>query len=206
MNRFSELVANGVAAFNEQPLAKQTPELCPVCREYNNTFGAATDTHMSTREDGTKIITGSLISKKDQFNRFTWSGRFAGVDFCHSKVRSFCEWMQANGFKGKFDIVNNDNVYILSPLSDEEKLNKCDCPCICMNSCCVGESLIPMSTKYLTIDGNPTNILECIKDTLDDTVKAMNESHFVIGNNWRVITINEEKHIIGDAYGKRYYI
>lgn len=186
MDKFSELIKNGVAAFNHQTIAPEIPVVCPLCRTYNNTFGAATDTHMSPLEDGTWIITGHIISDHKKFDRFLWASTYAGVNFDHSGYNSLTQMMYQNHLAGRYDVVNGDNVYILyNADTDGPRDIK---PAVSFTT---NVSSIPQSVRFATTSGKVSDMQECYKETVDETVAKLNESRYVLGNNWNPVYTSE---------------
>lgn len=202
MDRFSELISNGVAAFNHTPVADSMS--CPVCREYNNIFSIATDTHMACLEDGRKVITGHLIADKEKFDTFIWSCQFMGVDFRHSKVNCFAQWMDNHGYKGEYSSINGDVVYIVSDRTSEddpEKVGKI-IPTPTVFSYTTESNHIPVSVRFLSRRGDIEDLNECFKQDIYETVKAMNEHRYIIGNQWGVAHMSDGPHIIGNISGQ----
>lgn len=205
MNKFSELVKQGVAAFRYNFDAQQTPSQNPICREYNNIYGAATDTHMTERIDGSYMITGSLISKKDDFDHFKWAIRFAGVNFHHSGLNTFNDWCDKHNLVGKYGENNGDEVYILRTKTEEDMM-KNPCNNLSPSYAYVSDSKIPIPVRFLTHDQSIMSIKECIEKTWEDTATAMNESRWVLGNTWRTVELSDGMHITGEVNGKLYLI
>ena len=203
MDKFSELVAKGVAAFNYTPIANSTPEQCPICREYNNLYGAATDTHMSTLSDGRKVITGHIIADKNKFDRFMWSCQYMGVDF-RSNGYSFSSWINSKGLEGHYDVLNNDAVYILEPrktTGDEENKALADEAVPAMSAYTTSESIIPVNMRWLSRNSDIQDIKDCIKEGVYATVQALNESRNVHGNQYAVAYLSDGIHIVGNVNG-----
>lgn len=210
MDRFSELVAKGVAAFNYTPTNNDNPS-CPVCREYNNIFSMATDTHMSCLDDGLKVITGHLISNKQKFDLFIWSCQFMGVDFRHSGANCFAKWMYKYGYKGEYSFMNGEAVYILSdatttmgPEENPENLPKEPTPI--MVSYTTESNSIPVSTRFLSKRGDMNDIKECSKEDVFKTAQAMNEHRYIVGEQWGVAYLSDGPHIFGSVNGENYIV
>lgn len=181
MDKFSELIAKGVAAFHYTPIAPETPTGCLLCRLYNNTFGAATDTHMSPFEDGELIITGHLINSVEKFDRFLFSSVYGGVDFRHTGYYSLSNLMNKNGLAGRYDIVNGDHVYILYDKTKDET------PVTPAETYTTESSIIPQNVRFLTSTGLIQDIRECYIGTPSETAARLNESRYVMGNNWEPV-------------------
>ena len=204
MNRFSELISQGVAAFNHTPVAPSIPIPCPICRSYNNIFSIATDTHMSCLDNGKKIITGHMVGDTKKFDQFVWASRFAGVDFHTAGYLSFADWMGKHGLVGHYETINGDNCYILEEgdFDDRYVIPK---PTRTI-SFTTENSLIPQPGRLLTKDNSFDSIKECIKHTYTETAQAMNESKYVYGDKWQVVNLSDNTHIVGIVNGVAYKI
>ena len=101
-NKFTELIEQGVARFDYKPIAPEIPEQDFVCRMYNNIFSIPTDTHMFMDGDGTRYITGKLVSITEKFESFLYASQWMGVNFRHSGYWSACQFLQSYGLYGKF--------------------------------------------------------------------------------------------------------
>ena len=75
MDKFSELIAQGVANFEYKPITQSTPSNpledpdYEMIRMYNNLYSIATNTHMSRTEEGDIVVTGTLVKDKKYFDR-----------------------------------------------------------------------------------------------------------------------------------------
>lgn len=214
MDRFSELIAKGVAKFEHTPIAPSTPEQCPVCRAYNNVFGAATDTHMSHLEDGRLVITGHAISDNRNFDRFLYASMWGGVNFMHSGYWSFSDFSYKHNLVGNYDVLNGDNVYILKPIGENNaeggiEAEKCCADCVAPVSAAsfvTSESIIPQNGRFLSRHGDYMELLECVNDNPYMMAKAMNESIDILGNNWTVVNLSDGTHIVGYFNNKTYIL
>ena len=102
-DKFSELIAQGVARFDYKPIAPEITEQDFVCRAYNNIFSIATDTHMHLdHETGIRYITGKIVSIKEKFDSFLCASQWMGVNFRHSGYWSACNFLQMNGLTGQY--------------------------------------------------------------------------------------------------------
>lgn len=200
MDRFSELVAKGVAAFNYTPIASDSVS-CPVCRSYNNIFSIATDTHMDCYGENGKIITGSLVGNYKMFDFFQWTSQFRGVNFTHSGVTSFADWMSKCGFQGHYEMVNHQPAYILTPIEEQPEDNESN-----VASYVTSESRIPQSSRFLSKNSDYEDIAECIGSNPYETAKKLNESKYVYGKNWTVANLSEGTRIVGLINGKNYML
>ena len=118
-DRFSELIAKGVAEFRYTPIAPSIPEQDPICRSYNNIFSIASDTHMSCLGDGRRVITGHKIGIKKDWDLFVDSCFWGAVDFRTSGYYCVNDFLYKNGLVGHYDVINNDNVYVVESLTDK---------------------------------------------------------------------------------------
>lgn len=190
-NKFTELIEQGVARFDYKPIAPEIPEQDFVCRMYNNIFSIPTDTHMFMDGDGIRYITGKLVSIREKFESFLYASQWMGVNFRHSGYWSACQFLQANGLYGKFGSLNGDTVYEISPIPASSEMGApvvSDMPTTYTTS----ESRIPDTVARLAIDGNILKIKECYngKNNLYEVCGALNESMYVLGNEW---TVNGDK-------------
>ncbi len=204
MDRFSELISKGTSNFNYTTVAPSMPEQCPVCRSYNNIFSIATDTHMSCLDDGRKVITGHMVSITKDFDKFIWSCQYAGVNFHTAGCCSFADWMSKHGLKGHYETLNNDTCYVLEKgeFNDDYVINNDKQ----ITSFTTESSIIPQPIRLLTKDNTTDSFNECIKSSYTATAKAMNESRYIYGNNWQVVNLSDDTHIVGVVNGKSYKI
>lgn len=183
-NKFTELIEQGVAAFNYTPIAPEMPEQDPICRMYNNIWSIPSDTHMHLdRETGIRYITGHMVGIQEQWNKFVSACHWGAVCFKGSGFWSLSNFLACNGLYGKLSVLNGDAVYEISPCDTEN--TACpypDCPTCCITS----ESQIPINSAVLTINGDRLKLVECFtgKSNIYDIAKAMNESIYVKGNDW----------------------
>lgn len=117
-NKFSELVAQGVASFDYTSILPESSIDDPICKDYNNIFGPATNTHMSMLEEGNRIITGRFVASKD-WDYFTNCSQWRGVDFKDNGYWTVNEFLSRFNLCGKKDIVNGDIVWMISDISAE---------------------------------------------------------------------------------------
>lgn len=188
-DKFSELIAQGVARFDYKPIAPEITEQDFVCRAYNNIFSIATDTHMHLdHETGIRYITGKIVSIKEQFDSFLSAYQWRGVNFRPSGYWSACNFLQINGLSGRYGSLNGDIVYEVAPIPTDSMLGTPVMP----NTYTTSESRIPDNIARLTVDGNAMKIKECYngKNNLYEVCAALNESIYVLGNEW---TVNGDK-------------
>ena len=200
MDKFSELIDKGVAPSRYTPVASPIPTQDIVCREYNNVFGAATDTHMSELEGGGYVITGHLIANKVNFDRFLWACQYLGVDFRHSGYWCLSNWMYKFGLRGEYSVLNGDVVYIVKKMEAPEKSP------VINNTYTTESSIIPVNIKYMSTRGDIEDIKECIKDDMDSTIKSLNESRYVRGKNWYPVYTSDGLHLSCQHMGVNYFV
>lgn len=204
MNKFSELIAAGVAEFNYTPIAQSTPNQCPICRAYNNVYSLANDTHMSMLEDGRYVITGHAIRNKREFDNFLCSRYWGAMNFIDSGMNAPSEFFRKNFLFGHYDVLNGDDVYILDQLSQEEWEMQTSSVTTCPDQTeCVGSS-IPESLRSITTDGNASHIYECFKQS--NIEKSLNENLYVCGTNWLMVNLSTGKKFVSIGQKKSYIL
>lgn len=173
-NKFSELVAAGVAEFKYKPTTPGTPDTCPICRMYNNIWGIITDTHASI-VDGRPVITGTLVGDPKKWSQLQWASNWGGVTFEGSGWCSLSEFFRANMVQPNGIHINGQVAIELIPCED---CTCADCACVAYHT---SESLLPQPIKVLG------DIYECLnRGSLDEIAKAMNHSNKVVGEHWHV--------------------
>ena len=188
-DKFSELIAQGVARFDYKPIAPEIPEQDPVCRQYNNIFSIATDTHMHLdHETGIRYITGKLVNIKEKFDSFLYASQWMGVNFRHSGYWSACQFFQTNGLSGRYGALNGDVVYEVAPIPACADMQGVVCP-ECPTTVCTTESKIPSPIAILAANGDFYKIVECYqgKNNLYEVCEAMNNNVYIKGENWTVV-------------------
>lgn len=115
-NKFTEMVAQGVAKFEYTPISPETTTSDPVCRTYNNIFALPTDTHMHLLNDGRRVITGHMVNSL-KWGDFLNMPMYANIDFRTTGYESFVDFMNKFGLCGKLDALNGDVVYIVEPIN-----------------------------------------------------------------------------------------
>ena len=200
MNKFSELIARGVAKFEYTPIASSLPTQCPICRAYNNVYSLANDTHMSALEDERLVITGHAIRDHRNFDYFLCSCYWGAMNFLDSGLGAPCTFFYSNKLKGHYDILNGDEVYILEPIPEVPTPQTVECPdCVC----CVGTA-IPEQLRAMTVDGNAQHIKEAFKQ--QDVAKALNEDINVCGINWIMVGLSDGDHAVCVGKKKTYIL
>lgn len=106
----SDIEHSGLEAPRPLSYGTKTATWDPIVREYNNLWGAITDTMMSTFGTG-YIITGRRIAWKEFTNLLT-TYRYENCDFPYP----FAEKMRANGLIGFSWVVNGQVAYIIDRL------------------------------------------------------------------------------------------
>lgn len=197
MKTFQDLIKAGIAPSRyDTKLMGQTTDTDPLVRTYNNIWGIISDTHMSRLEDGRYVITGSMVSDQRKFSTFLYAERWGGYNFGNSSLKtlsdsylSLCSLINRNNCVGSFEKINGDNVYVLTPLSDEQQSEKSKCSAsIQCDGCCIGcsESVFPIKMSQITSNEKTlASILEA-NDSLLDKVNKLNESEDIDGKNWSV--------------------
>ena len=185
-NKFSELVAAGVASFNHEPIAPQTPCHDPICHAYNNLWGVLTDTHMSCA-DGRYVITGTFVGDPKKWSKLMWSPNWGGCNFIDSGYYSLSEFLCQAGYEPRTTVLNGQTAIELIPCED----------CVCAGIGCTAytthESQIPQPVARLG------RVQECLNvHSLQEAAKNMNRSSVVEGTHWHV---SGDK-IVGAAFGK----
>jgi hypothetical protein len=193
MDKFSELIKQGVAKFEYKPITGDITDTYPqdlesqMIRDYNNLYSIATNTHMGRSADNRIIITGTLVKDTKYFDRFLCSHCYKNLTFDKCPSCFFRDY----GFVGHYEILNNDNVYVLELISEHPELVKYE---ICQDNCiCTSESNIPQNVRFISTSGNFEDVKECITE---DTAKSLNESKYIIGNNWIVVGLSDGYHLM----------
>lgn len=103
----SDIEHSGLEAPRPLSYGTKTATWDPIVREYNNLWGAITDTMMSTFGTG-YIITGRRVAW-DEFTDLLTSCRYENCNFpC-----SFTQKMRANGLIGFFWTVNGQTAFVI---------------------------------------------------------------------------------------------
>jgi hypothetical protein len=191
-DKFSELIAQGVASFEYTPICGELPEQDPICRFYNNVFGAASDTHMACAADGNRYITGRVVGWERSWENFKYLGEFGGVTFKHSGFWSLSDFLYANDLEANVTILNGDVVAVVTPRVKSEDHYVAPTKAVAM------ESGINKPLSTLAVDRKETTVKECFKGTIDDVVENLNKNCMVKGTNW----IISEGRILGKVDGK----
>lgn len=189
MDRFSEMIAKGVASREHKTFLPRTPEQDNIVRTYNNCFGLFTDTHMSKMNENEYVITGSLCRTPDRFDSFLYSIDFGlGTAFkVNGKITSLAGFLQSNGLKGCYECLNGDSVYKIYP-----------CPssaCCIEPTCGYGVCGMDCKSSYPTQLGE--KLIETIVDILDESTNLeelenkLNECSQISGSDW--ISFNTSK-------------
>lgn len=177
-DKFSELIKQGVAEFKYTNISKDIPEQDPVCRMYNNIFSIPSDTHMSCLEDGRRVITGHMINTNN-WDKFLMSCCWGAVNFITSGTWSVYDFLYRHNLEGRIGTLNGDVVYFVTPIPEEKRKAQMNAQVV------TNESNIPMPITTLTTTGDMMHIKECFDcDDVRETVRRMNESTRVKGNNW----------------------
>lgn len=202
-DKFSELIAKGVAVFNPKPVAGSTPELDPMCKTYNAVWGLLSDTHMSKIEDG-YIITGTF-TQSPVWDNFKYSTFWGSTNIKLASGYSSLDAMVAkNSFTMVPDLYNGDRVMRLKPVevppNAENGCGCCGCCTDCPVCCSVGESKIPhplsdvfshdqiveFKTAWVDAKGDANKIVENLQSS-----KVLDGSKFYISS--------DQKYLVGEG-------
>lgn len=115
-NKFSEMVAAGIATFQYQPILPETPEIDPICIEYNNIYGPALDTHMSII-NGVRVITGHNIAIDEKWNSFCMSEKWGGYNM-NTALNTF---LYSNGLCSRLGTLNGNIVCFVEECRCDDK-------------------------------------------------------------------------------------
>ena len=168
----------------------------PICRQYNNIFSIATDTHMSIAEDGSRIITGSAVKKEDWESKYLYAPNVGGYVF-PKNYWTISHFLSKYGLCGVKETFNGDVVY---------KINDCPAPaeaCDCPTCCYTPESNIPEKLSIITTMGDAAFVKECYSKAKSkaDIVENLNNSAFIKGD-W--VLYNDK--IVGYVNNKVYIL
>jgi hypothetical protein len=179
MSKFQEYIKAGIARFDYRNYIPAIPEQDKFARQYNNVWGAMTDTHMAVYEDG-YVITGSICSIPDKFDQFLCSCFWGGMRFRDARLGSdtLSQYIFNGGFHGCYGTLNGDAVYFLKPGTEDDRC--CDCGEM---SCCTTESRFPRQFNK--------SIFENCK-TIGDVVLTLNEN---FKGAWYQINLSNETQI-----------
>lgn len=185
-NKFSDLIAAGVAPFRSEPIAPETPCHDPICHTYNNLWGILTDTHMSCAE-GRYIITGTFVGDPKKWTSLMYASFWGGCRFIDSGYYSLSEFLCMAGYDAVITTVNGQPAIELVPCED------CACAGLGCTAYTTHESQIPQPVARLG------RVQECLNvGSLQEAAKNMNRSSQVVGEHWHV---SGDK-IVGGAFGK----
>lgn len=196
MKTFQDLIKDGIAPNRyDNVYIGQTPNIDPFVRGYNNVWGVVSDTHMSTYGENQYIITGSMLRDSNKFSQFLYAYYWGGYNFNASEaakvngVRCLSGYISKNGLSGSFQKVNNDDVYILSPVETLGNI----CPsCACCGDCC---STVKMQSESEIFADSDVKEQVLKEGTVTDIIQRLNESKGVKGNDWI---------FVGDVDGQKF--
>lgn len=186
-DKFSELIAQGVAAFNYTPIAPEVPEQDFICRMYNNIWSIPSDTHMHyNNETGERYITGHMVGIQSKWDSFVYAHNWGAVSFKTAGYWSVCDFLQKNGLCGQYSTLNGDTIYLVTPIPAPEECPSCG---VCPTCCVTTESRIPQPVANLVAGGNIMKLRECYnnKASLYEVAYALNENIHIKGNDWTVV-------------------
>lgn len=187
-SKFSELVEQGVAAFQHQAIAPETSSQCPICRTYNSLWGALTDTHMSY-VDGENIITGTFVGDQQKWMDLLYAGNWGGCSIRQSGFCSLANFFSSIKMCAVLTTINGQPAMKLVPEERQEPCAEIGCTCYTTS-----ESKIPQNIARLGA------VKECFEEatTLFEAAEKMNKSRAVLGNGWAVY----ENKIVGNVNGQ----
>lgn len=196
-DRFSDLIKQGVASFEEKPVGSFTPTLDPMVKAYNNLWGLLTDTHMSAVEDG-YIITGTFV-KTQYWEGFKYCSYYGSTNIkLGSGYSSLENMINVNGYQMSPDIYNGDYVIKITkrpePTTSPENAEGCCVPCCTNVDPCVTsfESQIPHPFKEFFTPEQSRAIVEGWNG--GDAVKiaeGLNADKDLKGHSFRVSADNQ---------------
>ena len=178
-NKFSELVANNVAPFHHEPIAPELPGYAndPISRLYNIYWGAATDTHMSTTQDGRRIITGHLVQDPCKWANLMFCTYWGGINWCQSGYCTLGEFLHFHGLEPQLSICNGDQCIELIPVYAGPA--QFAVPAAVTTT----ESKIPQPIKVM---GDVVEIQEAFENahSAKELVDNLNNNKWIAGDKW----------------------
>lgn len=187
MDRFSELIKQGVAKFEYKPITGNITDTYPqdsvsqMIRNYNNLYSIATNTHMSRTSDGKIIISGTLVKDEKYFDTFLCSCWYKNLTF----QKCPANFLRDYGYIGHREILNGDTVYVLELLTEHPELAQVQ---LSQDNCVAAlEGGIPRNVRFISTSGNFEDVKECVTE---DTAKSLNESKYIIGDNWTLVGLS----------------
>lgn len=157
-DKFSSLIEADFDGY--QKFGSELPSQDPICREYNNIFGLALQTHMSVCGDK-RVITGHYINTPD-WDRFIGSSTWGGLDFRHAGYWSLYDFLCRMGLTCKKGVLNGDVVCWVDNYQPE--------PTTTPTSAYTSESKIPRKLEEFNIDKS------MFKGSTTDVLNTLNES------------------------------
>lgn len=177
-NKFTELISQGVAAFEYKPTAPEIPSQCRLCRIYNGCWGMITDTHM-VEVDGRLIITGTMLEDPRKWEMLMYSSVWGGVQFKSTGYTSLANLFYAERVYWSSITYNNQPAIEIKPIPREEENTSSAVPA----SYTTSESKFPQPIARLM---STQALRECFRGSkgLKDVVEKLNESEEVPGSDW----------------------
>lgn len=177
-NKFTELISQGVAAFEYKPTAPEIPSQCRLCRIYNGCWGMITDTHM-VEVDGRLIITGTMLEDLRKWEMLLYSSAWGGVQFKSTGYTSLANLFYAERVYWSSITYNNQPAIEIKPITREEENTSSAVPA----SYTTSESKFPQPIARLM---NAQALRECFSGSkaLNEVIERMNESEGVPGSDW----------------------
>lgn len=193
-NKFMDWVKDGIATFSYHKDAKNTPTAPdrqdPICKTYNNFWGAMSDTHMHGSDDseccdpGSYYITGSKIDRYTEWEQFVNSCRLGGMVWKEATgYCSLCDFFLQLGLDWEYTKLNGQTAIIVHPKYAE--LPKAS---IKIKSYTTSESQIPCPISELenSYRKGEINVLASQARSFQELAESMNKNPYIKGNNWKV--------------------
>lgn len=179
-NQFSELIKQGVARFQSQPIANETPCNDELVRLYNAYWGMATDSHMTLTPDGTYVITGRIVQDPVKWTTLLTGAFWGGVRWSDSGFYSLSELFGKLNYQLQVSSHNGEPCLILVKCPDDK------CEFECPKSYTTTESKIPHPIGEL---GPIGEMIEHSNDA-KDLINNLNNSKTIFGDRWYIYENN----------------
>ena len=203
-NKFSELIEQGIAQFNYTPILQETTCNDPICREYNNIFGPAMDTHMSMLEDGTRVITGHRIDDEQEWTRFVYSTMWNGVDFIKSGYNTLNEFLGRFNLTFRKTCLNGDVVMKVVEFQEPTEMPTATKPTATNESIDESLNIFMVTNKktnksYIVIANDEKESIDLVPDTSKDDLKSSKVNANVPRNIKKPIIVKDSDQVINES-------
>lgn len=199
INRFKQMIENGVASREYKTFLPRTTEQDSIVRTFNNCYGLFTDTHMSKIDEDNYVITGSICSIPEKFDQFLYSCNYGlGTMFkVNGTAKSLSCYLSENGLRGQYGCLNGDKVYMLSrvPVAIDKTCQYGVCACQDAPQIEIPVQLGEKAKEILA------GIVES-SETLDDMQKTVNECESIQGTDWVCFSISDGFAMKSDSLSK----